>query len=68
MRFRCGQDSKLISGFRYYATIDDGYYFITPEMVEWCYNNFKKDRYWNGVYSFYFTNEEDRNWFILRWG
>ena len=77
MRFRCGQyedggycenASVRYNGarcFRYYATIDYG--FITPEMVVWCSSNFKKERYWHSVYSFYFTNEEDRNWFILRW-
>lgn len=79
MRFRCGQyedggycENASVGyygarGLKYYASIDDGVSFITLEMVEWCRNNLKKERFIYGTYSFYFTNEEDRNWFVLRW-
>jgi hypothetical protein len=39
------------------------------EMQEWCIKTYGKDhtRWVNIDRTFVFHNEEDRNWFILRW-
>jgi hypothetical protein len=43
------------------------------EVDVWCLKTFDlsedKDRWFtDGWFVYYFKNEEDRNWFLLRWG
>lgn len=57
----------------YYAVkIPYGYYFMhsveSQEIYDWCNNSFTDDRwYMRGSGTYLFKNEEDRNWFLLRW-
>ena len=36
-------------------------------MTDWCVETFGRDNFAKGFRTYYFTTEEDRNWFILRW-
>ena len=65
MKFHCNCINTA-KNHRYIVTIDDGESTITEEMYDWCCANFELDAFSCGIYSVFFSNEENRNWFILR--
>lgn len=59
--------------FQYQVKIDSAYEHLYNEYIDWCIETFG-DIYdkWgfdeiNYSMVFKFVNEEDRNWFLLRW-
>lgn len=56
------------------TSLNRDHYHKQAEIVEWCTNQFGPNRSgiweWNSAFGhtfFYFKNEKDYNWFILRW-
>jgi hypothetical protein len=54
--------------------LDRSYYPIQDEIVKWCISEFGpcRNEVWDwldvfGHTTFYFKNDKDANWFILRW-
>lgn len=58
---------RIFTGVRGHSCVRVKLYNI--EMKEWCVNTFGDDNArWTKIGNLIiFTNEEDRNWFILRW-
>lgn len=37
------------------------------EQLDWCLETFKEEDWVSSSYKFYFKEEKDRDWFVLRW-
>lgn len=37
------------------------------EQIDWCLETFKEEDWMASSYKFYFKEEKDRDWFVLRW-
>jgi hypothetical protein len=40
---------------------------IHREQLDWCLETFKEEDWMASSFKFYFRNEKDRDWFVLRW-
>lgn len=77
MKIICRNDTDSYKEYMYCAIIVEMSWSEMDTMQEikkWCSKTFVRDQYCcfsrdfkNVGLHFYFSNEEDRNWFMLRW-
>ena len=40
---------------------------LSHELTDWCHEMYNSDRFYIGYFLISFSDESDRNWFLLRW-
>ena len=69
MRFELFEDFDLDDKLCYFAVVDQyPNSIVYDEMREWCDATFIKHQWYVGTWTWTFEKEQDRTWFILRWG